>query len=103
MTIAMTDHTARTNVDGAALARRLRGLRRKGQVKALLLVAPLMLFLLAIFVLPIGMLLTRSVDNSDVSRTLPATVSAFGGLGRAKRARRSRVRGLRRRSQGGVA
>ncbi len=79
MTIAMTDHTARTNVDGAALARRLRGLRRKGQVKALLLVAPLMLFLLAIFVLPIGMLLTRSVDNSDVSRTLPATVSALAG------------------------
>lgn len=79
MTIAMTDHTARANVDGAALARRLRGLRRKGQVRALLLVAPLMLFLVAIFVLPIGMLLTRSVDNSDVSRTLPATVSALAG------------------------
>ncbi len=79
MTIAMTDHTAGTNVDGAALARRLRGLRRKGQVRALLLVAPLMLFLVAIFVLPIGMLLTRSVDNSDVSRTLPATVSALAG------------------------
>lgn len=79
MTIAMTDHTAGANIDGAALARRLRGLRRKGQVRALLLVAPLMLFLVAIFVLPIGMLLTRSVDNSDVSRTLPATVSALAG------------------------
>ncbi|MEK1930502.1 MAG: ABC transporter permease [Pararhizobium sp.] len=55
----------------------MRDLRRKGQLRALLLVAPLMLFLLAIFVLPIGMLLTRSVDNSEVARTLPNTVAAL--------------------------
>ena len=77
MTIAMTDHAANAGVDGVVLARRLRGLRRKGQVKALLLVAPLMLFLVAIFVLPIGILLTRSVDNSEVARTLPTTGPAL--------------------------
>ena len=63
--------------DAVALARRLRSVRRKGRVAALLLIAPLMLFLLAIFVLPIGMLLTRSVDNSEVARTLPATAAAL--------------------------
>lgn len=77
MTIAMTDQTPDIGVDGAALALRLRGLRRKGRTKALLLVAPLMLFLIAIFVLPIGMLLTRSVDNSEVAETLPNTVAAL--------------------------
>jgi putative spermidine/putrescine transport system permease protein len=75
MTIAITEQTA--GVDGAALTRRLRGLRRKGRGRALLLVAPLMLFLVAIFVLPIGVLLTRSVDNSEVARTLPATAAAL--------------------------
>jgi putative spermidine/putrescine transport system permease protein len=75
MTIAITEQTA--GVDGAALARRLRGLKRKGRGRALLLVAPLMLFLVAIFVLPIGVLLTRSVDNSEVARTLPATAAAL--------------------------
>ncbi len=64
-------------MDAVVLARRLRSVRRKGRVAALLLIAPLMLFLLAIFVLPIGMLLTRSVDNSEVARTLPATTAAL--------------------------
>jgi putative spermidine/putrescine transport system permease protein len=78
MTIAITDPmTDAGGLDGAALARRLRGLRRKGQVKALLLIAPLMLFLIAVFVLPIGMLLTRAADNREVSRTLPQTAAAL--------------------------
>lgn len=68
MTIAITQPLTNAGVDGAALARRLRGLRRKGQVKALLLIAPLLIFLVAIFVLPIGVLLTRSLDNREVSR-----------------------------------
>ena len=99
MTIAMTDQTTSIGVDGAALARRLRGLKRKGRMKALLLVAPLMLFLIAIFVLPIGMLLTRSVDNSEVAETLPNTVARARRMERRKRARRGALRRLRRRSE----
>ena len=64
MTIAHVNQTAALPPQGAALARRLRDVRRKRQITALLLVAPLMLLLLAIFVLPIGALLTRAVDNS---------------------------------------
>src|SRR3982750_546599 len=63
--------------DAGALPRRLRALRRRGQAKALLLVAPLLFFLLAVFVVPIGALLTRSVDNSAVGRALPATATAL--------------------------
>lgn len=77
MAIALTDDVVRNAIDTATLTRRLRGLRRKGQLRALLLVAPLMLFLLAIFVLPIGILLTRSVDNSEVARALPNTMAAL--------------------------
>jgi putative spermidine/putrescine transport system permease protein len=75
MALTLTDDVINNAIDTAPLARRLRGLRRKGQMRALLLVAPLMLFLLAIFILPIGMLLTRSVDNREVARTLPNTVA----------------------------
>jgi putative spermidine/putrescine transport system permease protein len=68
MTIAIADIAGSQAEDRIALPRRLRRLRRKGQVKALLLIAPLLLFLLATFVVPIGALLTRSVDNSAVGR-----------------------------------
>jgi putative spermidine/putrescine transport system permease protein len=77
MAMVLSDETVKTAIDTAALTRRLRLLRRRSQVKALLLVAPLMLFLLSVFVLPIGILLTRSVDNSDVSRALPTTAAAL--------------------------
>jgi putative spermidine/putrescine transport system permease protein len=77
MTIAITQPMTNAGVDGAALARRLRGLRRKGQLKALLLIAPLLIFLVAVFVLPIGALLTRSLDNREVSRALPQTAAAL--------------------------
>jgi putative spermidine/putrescine transport system permease protein len=77
MTIAITNEPRALPANSAALARRLRGVRRMGQTTALLLIAPLFLFLLGIFVVPIGMLLTRSVDNSEVERTLPATAAAL--------------------------
>ena len=64
MTIAIAQIGQTPAQDLSALPRRLRSLRRKGQVKALLLIAPLLLFLLAVFVVPIGALLTRGVDNS---------------------------------------
>ncbi|MFZ6761788.1 MULTISPECIES: ABC transporter permease [Acetobacterales] len=47
--------------------------------KAAALVAPLLLFLLAVFILPIGAFLLRAVQESDVAPVLPRTVSALAG------------------------
>jgi putative spermidine/putrescine transport system permease protein len=72
-----------TNEQSDAIARQslranpLRLQRGKAQVRALLLVAPLMIFLLAVFVLPIALLLTRAVDNRTLGATLPNTVAAL--------------------------
>jgi putative spermidine/putrescine transport system permease protein len=77
MTIAIPQPLTDTGIDGAALALRLRTLRRKAQVKAFALIAPLLIFLLAVFLLPIGMLLTRSADNREISRVLPQTAAVL--------------------------
>jgi putative spermidine/putrescine transport system permease protein len=42
-------------------------------------VAPLLIFLLAVFVLPIGAFLTRAVQEADVPPVLPRTVAALHG------------------------
>lgn len=82
MAITLSDEVVKNAIDTAALTRRLRILKRRSRCKALLLVTPLMVFLLSVFVLPIGLLLTRSVDNRDVSLALPSTaevLSAWNG------------------------
>ena len=48
---------------------------RARQVKALLLIAPLALFLLLTFLVPIGALLTRAVVDTDVAEILPQVSS----------------------------
>ncbi|TIC82035.1 ABC transporter permease [Crenobacter intestini] len=63
--------------DGVPLKARLARQRRLRQLKAVLLVLPLMLFLLLTFLLPIGALLTRSVDNPEVAAVLPQTGRAL--------------------------
>src|SRR4051794_20994884 len=45
--------------------------------KALGLIAPLFLFLLVIFVVPIGMLQTRGIDNGGAALILPRTRDAL--------------------------
>ncbi len=47
--------------------------------KAAALVAPLLLFLLAVFVAPIGAFLLRAVQEQDVAPVLPRTVAALSG------------------------
>src|SRR5690606_12614606 len=51
------------------------GRRRKW--KAFALIAPLALFLLAIFIIQISMLLYRAVDNPEVIQRLPRTLTAL--------------------------
>ena len=69
-------------VDGATFPTAARGLKsdlrrasRRHRTKALLLIAPLALFLLLTFLVPIGALLSRSVVDTEVAEILP-TVSA---------------------------
>ncbi|MGV1947656.1 MULTISPECIES: ABC transporter permease [unclassified Agrobacterium] len=57
-------------VPDAELKKRLDRSRRAGSAKALLLIAPLLVFLLVTFLLPIGLLLVRAVDNREVPSVL---------------------------------
>ena len=61
----------------ASLAGRLSREKRRAQAKALALIAPLFLFLLLVFVVPIALLLTRAVDNREVSNVLRATAATL--------------------------
>jgi putative spermidine/putrescine transport system permease protein len=65
--------------DRAALRRDLLRLQRASRWKALALIAPLFVFLLLVFVVPIAILLTRAVDNREVAAVLPRTALAMKG------------------------
>lgn len=66
-----------TVADGKALRRSLRRADRRRLLGNLTLTLPLLAFLLAFFLLPIVSVLTRSVDNSEVSAVLPETAAAL--------------------------
>ncbi|CAG9270995.1 MULTISPECIES: ABC transporter permease [Paraburkholderia] len=59
------------------LKRELKAAEAKKRAMALLLIAPLALFLLMIFVVPIGALLTRAVQNPEIATALPHTITAL--------------------------
>jgi len=63
--------------DGRPLKASLAKASRRQKLAALSLVAPLFLFILLTFIVPIGDMLTRSVDNGIVSDILPRTTSAL--------------------------
>ncbi len=75
----MTDATAGPMLaaDGTPLKASLRRALRAQKLRALMLVAPLLLFVLASFLLPIGDMLFRSVENEIVPNTLPKTVASL--------------------------
>jgi putative spermidine/putrescine transport system permease protein len=62
----------------AALRRRLRRSERLRHLEALLLLAPLLLFLLVFFLLPIAGMLWRSVANPELRQIMPRTAQAIG-------------------------
>jgi putative spermidine/putrescine transport system permease protein len=66
----------------AALKRELKAADARKRTMALLLIAPLAVFLLLIFVVPIGTLLTRAVKNPEVATALPKTVDALSNWDR---------------------
>ena len=59
------------------LKRELKAAEAKKRAMALLLIAPLAIFLLLIFVVPIGALLTRAAQNPEVASALPHTLHAL--------------------------
>ena len=63
--------------DGIPLEISLKKAERKNKLKAVLLVAPLFLFILIIYVFPIGDMLFRSVDDRMITKMLPKTFKAM--------------------------
>jgi putative spermidine/putrescine transport system permease protein len=61
----------------AALRRRLRRSERLRRLEAALLIAPLLLFLLVFFLLPIAGMLLRSVANPELREVMPRTADAI--------------------------
>ena len=69
-----------TNVlaaDGRPLKASLNRALRRQKIRALALISPLLIYILVSFVMPIGDMLFRSVENQIVSETLPRTVAAL--------------------------
>ncbi|MEO0911381.1 MAG: ABC transporter permease [Pseudomonadota bacterium] len=84
----MTDATAGTfrpeatsgpmvAADGTPLKKSLARALRRQKLRALMLVAPLLIFILISFIFPIGDMLFRSVKNEIVQNTIPRTVQAL--------------------------
>ena len=64
--------------DGTPLKQSLARSLRRQKLRALMLIAPLLVFVIFSFVVPIVSMLFRSVENSIVIETLPLTVEALG-------------------------
>ena len=61
-------------IDGVPLKDQLAKAERKKRITAFLLVTPLLAFIIFTFVIPIGNMLTRSVDNPRMTDLMPAVV-----------------------------
>ncbi|MDU8911700.1 ABC transporter permease [Aestuariicoccus sp. MJ-SS9] len=63
--------------DGTPLKKSLNRALRNQKMRALALIAPLLIFVLVTFIAPIADMLFRSVENQIVSETLPRTTTAL--------------------------
>ncbi len=63
--------------DGTPLKRSLNRALRREKLRALALIAPLLIFVLVTFIAPIADMLFRSVENGIVEETLPLTIPAL--------------------------
>jgi len=77
MSEATTQSGPMLAADGTPLKVSLARALRRQKIRALMLIAPLLLFILVSFLAPIGDMLFRSVENSIVPETLPHTVEAL--------------------------
>ena len=65
------------SADGTPLKKSLNRSLRQQKLRALLLIAPLLIFILVAFIMPIVSMLSRSVENEFVGKTLPLTVQSI--------------------------
>lgn len=79
---AALNHPAPAESAPAQLKRDLRRAQTRKRVAALALIAPLAIFLMLTFVVPIAALLVRAVENPEVAATLPQTVAALSSWDR---------------------
>jgi putative spermidine/putrescine transport system permease protein len=70
-------NTAVNLPSGPSLATQLQRAQRRRQWRALALVSPLLLFLVVFFMVPLGSLLVRAVENPEVADALPRTGQAL--------------------------
>jgi putative spermidine/putrescine transport system permease protein len=63
--------------DGVPLKESLQKSLKQARLRAILLVAPPLLFLVFLFIIPIGNMLTRSIDDKLINQVLPNTFEAF--------------------------
>ena len=75
MAIANAPSAPILTADGIPLRVSLRRSMRRSKLRALALILPAFLFLVTVFILPIGNLLTRSVDDALINHQLPLTFS----------------------------
>ena len=75
VTISATNEILTT--DGIPLKVSLKKAERKNKIRAFLLVFPLLLFIIVTFVVPIGDMLLRSVDDSQINTVFPKTFEEY--------------------------
>jgi putative spermidine/putrescine transport system permease protein len=63
--------------EGIPLKVSLQKAERRNKIRAILLVAPLLLFILFTFLIPIGDMLLRSVDDSHINTVFPKTFKEY--------------------------
>ena len=63
--------------DGIPLEESLKKAERKNKIKAMLLVAPLLLFIIITYIFPIGGMFTRSIDDRMITNMLPKTFKSM--------------------------
>src|SRR5882672_11636901 len=76
--VATLDAGIVRTADGVPLKEKLRRVERSQKLKSVGIVAPLFLFIVITFIVPIAILLFRRVDNPEVVHNMPRTVAALG-------------------------
>ncbi len=77
ITAALPTDTIMRAADGTPLKQKLAQTQRQAQMKALALIAPLFLFIVISFLVPIGSMLVNAFYDPDIRDTMPNTVSAI--------------------------
>ncbi|MFO1034350.1 MAG: ABC transporter permease [Hyphomicrobiales bacterium] len=75
--VPITTDTVMRAADGTPLKQKLAQAQRRAQLRSLMLVAPLFLFIIISFLVPIGTMLTNSFYDPDIHDQMPQTVAAI--------------------------